>query len=61
MITNKEVVLTYKKITDIPMEYQYIISKLIGKGLIKLDEKKEFFLTREMLEIILIMVRAGLL
>lgn len=61
MLTNKEVVLTYKKITDIPMEYQYIISKLIGKGLIKLDEKKEFFLTREMLEIILIMVRAGLL
>ncbi len=61
MLTNKEVILTYKKITDIPMEYQYIISKLIGKGLIKLDEKKEFFLTREMLEIILIMVRAGLL
>ena len=61
MLTNKEDVLTYKKITDIPMEYQYIISKLIGKGLIKLDEKKEFFLTREMLEIILIMVRAGLL
>ena len=61
MLTNKEVVLTYKKITDIPMEYQYIISKLIGKGLIKLDEKKEFFLTHEMLEIILIMVRAGLL
>ena len=53
--------MTYKKITDIPMEYQYIISKLIGKGLIKLDEKKEFFLTHEMLEIILIMVRAGLL
>lgn len=51
----------YKKITDIPEEYQFIIEKLIINGLIRLDDKNEFFLTRDMLEIILIMVRAGLL
>lgn len=61
MLMCKEVVLTYRKITDVPEEYQFIINKLIGKGLIKLNDKNEFFLTREMLEIILIMVRAGLL
>ena len=61
MLMCKEVVLTYMKITDVPEEYQFIINKLIGKGLVKLNDKNEFFLTREMLEIILIMVRAGLL
>ena len=39
----------------------FVIEKLINRGLIKVDDKNEFFLTREMLEIILIMIRAGLL
>lgn len=51
----------YKVLSDIPEEYRFVIEKLINRGLIKVDDKNEFFLTREMLEIILIMIRAGLL
>ncbi len=53
--------MVYKTINEIPKEYQFIINKLIDNGLITTDKKREFYLTYEMLQIILIMVRAGLL
>ena len=51
----------FNKITDIPQEYQFIIQKLIDNGVITISGKGEFYLTYEMLQIILIMVRAGVL
>jgi len=53
--------LVYKTINEIPQEYQFIIKKLIDNGIIATDKNREFYLTYEMLQIILMMVRAGIL
>jgi hypothetical protein len=51
----------FNTIEEIPIKYQSVVRRLIENGQIELDDSKNLNLTEDMLRIILIIGRLGLL
>lgn len=51
----------YKKLQDIPEDDKFLIKRLLDLGVIDVNSKKEFYISKDMLEILKILARCGIL